>query len=842
MKVFQQLFLLMMFTLAQTKELEKVTLQFHWKNQFEFAGFFMAKELGFYKDVGLDVDLVEFELGTDIVKDVLEAKSTFGINYSNLILEKANSKNIVLLSAIFQSSPHVLISLKSSGIRSIKDFKNKKIMINTNATGSSVFTSMLQANGLSKDDITRVEHTFDIQDLIDGKTDLFSGYSSNEPYALVEKGIEYDIWDPKEYGFDFYDLILFTSAKELKDHPQRVEAFRSASLKGWEYALSHIDESVKVILKKYNTQNRTYGALLFEANIEKELAYLNTTELGLIEKDRVKSIYGVYNLMGLTKNRIDYDEFIYKVTKQAFLTKKEREYLKKKKFISICVDPDWMPFEKIENGKHIGISQELIQLVSNIIDTPVKLVQTSSWSESITKAKSRECDIFSLASKTDLRSEFMDFSSAYIVTPIVIATKIGVPFIDSLAQVSHKKLGVVKGYSLHEELKKDYPNINLVEVESIHDGLRKVENGEIWGYLDNSIVINYNIQTNHLGTVAISGKFDHSVELAIASRSDEPILAIVLNKAIQQISEKEKQNILDRWVKIDFAEIVDYTIAIYVGLLMLGVIIFLFYREFILSRLNRQLNILVDKKTKDLQEINEKLDEKVRERTNELLTQKSKMQNMGEMVGNIAHQWRQPLSVVNLCLGILKHKRLQNRLSEDEFKKQIANIQSSTLYMSQTIEDFLTYFRPNKIKEKFNVNEAVNKALSIVNNLLYKSAIKVNVDVDKSYTIDGFKDEYVQVVISIISNSIAILESKKLKKIDISATRTNKIVLSISDTGGGIDEKIIDRIFEPYFTTKHQSEGTGLGLYIAKMIIENNMEGKIDVQNTKDGALFTIKS
>jgi polar amino acid transport system substrate-binding protein len=219
-------------------ELEKVSLQLQWKHQFEFAGFYIAKEKGYYEDVGLDVDIKEFDNNVHLIDSVLKSDNAFAIGYPSVVLEKATSSSIVLLSAILQSSPHVLVSLKSSGIHSIHDFINKRIMIDEHATKSAEFISMLHSQNVSFSQMKIQKPTFDVQSLIKKETDIGSYYSSNELYALDKQGIAYDVWDPKDYGFDFYNDILFTSQETLKKSPQLVENFRIASLKGWDYAFS----------------------------------------------------------------------------------------------------------------------------------------------------------------------------------------------------------------------------------------------------------------------------------------------------------------------------------------------------------------------------------------------------------------------------------------------------------------------------------------------------------------------------------------------------------------------------------------------------------------------------
>jgi len=233
--------------------------------------------------------------------------------------------------------------------------------------------------------------------------------------------------------------------------------------------------------------------------------------------------------------------------------------------------------------------------------------------------------------------------------------------------------------------------------------------------------------------------------------------------------------------------------------------------------------------------------EKEQAKSQLLLLQKSKMADMGEMIANIAHQWRQPLAIIGVSTGILRERKLINRLSNNDFEEELSHIDANVTHMSQTIKDFSTYFRPNKMKEAFFISEVVDKSLLIIGNTLVKNEIKIQIIVNKEYKIFGFKEEFVQVLISIISNAMDALENKNKKMIKITSREyQNKIILEIEDNAGGIKNELLSKIFDPYFTTKHQSQGTGLGLYISKIIIENSMDGTLNVQNTQIGAKFTI--
>jgi C4-dicarboxylate-specific signal transduction histidine kinase len=195
-------------------------------------------------------------------------------------------------------------------------------------------------------------------------------------------------------------------------------------------------------------------------------------------------------------------------------------------------------------------------------------------------------------------------------------------------------------------------------------------------------------------------------------------------------------------------------------------------------------------------------------------------------------------------VGILKEKNKQDLIQKSDLEDKLQKMEKRIVYMSKTIEDFMSYYNPNKEKSVFALYEALNHALDIVPFDINSENVTISVKGDFDIKIYALMNEYVQVVVSILTNISDTLTQRELLhvKIDIELKRDRGMaVLSISDSAGGIDEEILSKIFDPYFTTKHQSIGTGLGLYIAKMIIENNMGGSLSAKNHKDGALFLIK-
>ena len=254
-----------------------------------------------------------------------------------------------------------------------------------------------------------------------------------------------------------------------------------------------------------------------------------------------------------------------------------------------------------------------------------------------------------------------------------------------------------------------------------------------------------------------------------------------------------------------------------------------------------------DKYNRELLNTIEELKEKektIQERDRQLFEQ-SKRAEMGEMIENIAHQWRQPLAIVNTIVAIMKEKNSAKRLSTEEISDKLQKIETRVLYMSDTIEDFMNYYRPNKDVTTFKIIDALHRALEIVTLNDSNRHIKLHIDADESLHVEGLQNEFIQVIVSILSNIYDLLVERSLKSITIDiiiAKDGDNSILSINDNAGGVDVKNLSKIFNPYFTTKHQSMGTGLGLYIAKMIVEETMHGTLDVKNSNDGAIFTIRT
>jgi signal transduction histidine kinase len=243
------------------------------------------------------------------------------------------------------------------------------------------------------------------------------------------------------------------------------------------------------------------------------------------------------------------------------------------------------------------------------------------------------------------------------------------------------------------------------------------------------------------------------------------------------------------------------------------------------------------------QKLSIKILSKEKVKQNDLLIQNSKMAAMGEMIANIAHQWRQPLSVVSYNTINLQRKLRKNKVDESFLNNYILKINSAVENMQTTIEDFSTFFNPSRTKEEFEISQILNETIDMIDKSLQDNSILISFNSSTKYFYTGYKNELKQVMLNILSNAKDAIEENNITngQIEINIKQELKdIHITIKDNGGGIPSDILDRVFEPYFTTKFKKDGTGIGLYMCKMIIEDHFNGNIAFENIANGVICTL--
>lgn len=718
---------------------EKVTLQLSWLHQFQFAGYYMAKELGFYRDVGIDLEIKEFKYGLDVSSVIEEDVADFAIGRSSLLIDKFNGKDVVALGAIFQNSPLMLLVTKESNINTIKDLKNKNVMITSDAQGTASISAMLTSKGISFDDITIQKHSFNLQDLISGKTDAMASYISNEPIKLSEKNIEYKIFHPKNYGFRFYDDILFTSSSYISQNPQRTKDFYEATIKGWEYAFTHIGETSEVIFRDYNSQNKSKIQLVKEGEALKELAYdSKDKEIGYLDKDLLEKIVDIYKVMGYINKDINLDEFIYKENNhhvyEIKLTKVEIVYI------------------------------TVISALAGLILIMLTLYISSKNKWFLTQ-KDLEKEVEKGRKELAIKKEYIEYQYATL---------------DSIINSSNAFI------SIKDE------NLNYVLCNNCFLGFLNKKREEIIGK-NNQDIFNKNLakQLDKIDNEIISNNKEQSRTVWMTSDYDDK--KILVHSFAQPFEyEKGKK----------------------------GVLIY-------------AMDITEQKRIED---------ERLKNQT--LMLRQNKILALSTLLNNMAHQWRQPLCGASMSISSIKLAyELEHEINQEELIQNIDSALSQMQYLSTTLDNLSQFLNFDKSHfNNTNIKKIFEEFIALIGVRLENKGIKTYCEID-SIQCNTNASLLIQSLVNIIENSMDAFENKAIinenRVIFISARKEkDAMVIKIKDSAGGIDKEIYHQIFEPYSTTKHQSVGIGLSLYITYHIIVEQFEGSIYAENVN----YTIEN
>lgn len=278
------------------------------------------------------------------------------------------------------------------------------------------------------------------------------------------------------------------------------------------------------------------------------------------------------------------------------------------------------------------------------------------------------------------------------------------------------------------------------------------------------------------------------------------------------------------------------------------------------KKLHNTLEQKVEEKTKELIELNNYLEIKISKEVAQnrkkdiIMFQQARLASLGEMLNNIAHQWRQPLGSIIMIIQSFQTKMLKGKLTEDFVDEKVNDALLLANNMSNTLEDFKNFFSPNKTKNQFNLSECIEHSIELSKYLLTKENIQIELTIKDEIKLNTYYNELSHVFLNIISNSKDALlsninENDRIIKIIVTKVK-NRAIINMIDNGGGISKDIVPKIFEPYYTTKYKSAGTGIGLYMSKQIIEKHMNGTISYKNINhkikndksyDCSLFTIK-
>jgi len=531
---------------SSTKDLEKVTIQFKWLHQFQFAGYYAAREKGFYAQEGLDVHFNERIPTQSHIDSVLQGKAQYGLDDTTLFLERAKGKPVILLAQIFQHSPLVLLARKDSGIISPFEMINKKVMFDVK--DASLNDLFLETLG-SLDRIDQVPHSMNYDDLIEGRVDVISAYLTDQPYYLKQKGFRFNIINPQSYGIDFYGDNLFTTETEVRNHPERVAKMVRATLKGWEYALQNKSEIIDLIINQYNPEaDRKH--LEFEAKITEMMIMPDLIPLGHVSPKRFDKIAQTYARLGLTKQVSIPQGFLYQSQRapQVQLTPQARTWLNEHSQI-ILGSFDFPPLTmKNEDGTFSGAGVEFLNLLNQRLGTQFTFQFSDSISEMQEKVEQDKlAGFFPSVPNLKERSPHYLFSDSIAGSDTFLFTRVDDDFkMESIAQLNGKTIGFLKGVVYLKELLETHPSINAVPYSDPSQLLAGLLAGQI-----DAVVGNVNLQYE-AGHSAIQIKLAQlpleRTQIVYTIRKDWPELVTIINKGLATITPAERSKIMSRWM------------------------------------------------------------------------------------------------------------------------------------------------------------------------------------------------------------------------------------------------------------------------------------------------------
>lgn len=535
---------------AGSVALEGVSLQLKFFHQFQFAGYYAAQAKGFYAEEGLDVQIYQRKPGEDYIRQILDGKSDYGIGDSGIVAHYARGEAVVALAAIFQHDALVLFSKQSSGIISPYEMAGKKIMYDTVGENNAPVRALLAEAGLNESLYIPIMETFNTEDLIQGNVDVMSGYLTDKPYEFEQRGIKVNIINPQNYGIDFYGDMLFTSQKELLQHPGRAERFRRASLKGWQYALDHPEEIIQLISERYPSK-LSQAQLQFEAAETRKLILPDSVPLGQIAADRLRRVAQIYANLNLAPRISDAQlkDFIYTPNSGLDLTEAERTWLSRHQTLRVGIDHDFPPYEWIDQQEnYVGMAADYLRLIERKLGIRFQIVKDKAWPEILEMAKQGELDMLAAAVQTPDRQQYLDFSAPYVSAPAVIIADDRLGYLGSPKLLAGRQVSVVKGYFVQELLARDYPDIETISCNSVEDALSLLTKGKVDAYIGDAASANYTMKQLGLMNLRFAGQSGYLSETRFAVSKNHPELLSILQKAQAAIPEAQRESIVNRWM------------------------------------------------------------------------------------------------------------------------------------------------------------------------------------------------------------------------------------------------------------------------------------------------------
>ncbi|BEP28682.1 ABC transporter substrate-binding protein [Helicovermis profundi] len=777
---------------------KKVILQLRWENQFQFAGYYTALWNGYYSDEGIDVNIKSgFDDDGNVLlapDEVNKGNADFGVGAVDILFAIDKGEELSIVSTIFQKSAVAYYMLDNTKFNSVYDFKKLHVARRKNDLLDIELKAMLLSEGFSFDtnELLPEKTILTFEDLLEKKYDVIPEYLGKVIYQARKKGYKVKEIKPIDYGIDFYGDSLFTSKQLAENDPDLVEKFRKATIKGWEYALKNPEEISRKIVEHFYSKDKDkrqqYEYNIFQAKEIQKLSLYPIVQTGNINVHRWNQMSLILNKLKLISSPIEVNNYIFD-----YRTMQEKKNIKIAKYY-----------------KDTTILLLIIFIILYILFVTRK---NKNLKNEIIYRKSVE-------EKINLNNERYQllFNSAFL----------GITLTDVAGNILsvNKKWIEMTGYSEYELIKSNI--FDIIAKDNSKDNNVKFES------LKNALVKSIEVERCYIrkdgkkfwGKLFMSSMVD-------PESKDQVFLGMILDITYKKLEKKAVKRAENRFRKIinDVAlEIKDENLNNF------------FDNEYEIYDKKEKLSFKLENINIELERLFKKeLDENKKKEI--ILLYQARLAAMGEMVANIAHQWRQPLNNLGIILSNLEDSFKYNELDKEEMDSYIKSSKTLIQKMSETIDVFRNFLKPKTIDKEFYVCSTISSVLLMLKNSLefYNISLVLNCSEFISLTCD--KNYFEQALFNLLNNSIDSLSDTNidLKRIEIKVKEDGEnIILTIEDNGVGIEKNCVNKIFEPYFSTKKTDKGTGLGLYIVKNIIEGQMKGEVNLLGYENGAKFSI--
>ena len=823
--------------------LTPVSLQLKWSHSFQFAGYYAAKKLGYYENAGLNVDIHEFNFNKKVINQVTSGEADFGIGDATILSEFVNGQPVVALAAIFQENPLVLLSKQSSGITKPTDLIGKTVMFDSEGVGGIAISAMLSQQRLQPNSYNYLQHDYDFYKLINDDVDAFSGYLT-DPLYWSDNVPNLNIINPQDYGVNFYSDILYTSQELFKLQPEIITKFKAASLKGWQYAVTHQDEIIQLIKQDYQS-NRTQQQLLFEAQQTIKLMNYPIVEIGHMHQQRWEKIANTLKQQQMIHKEVDFQSFLHKEEENSYL-----QFVFPLIFLVLFLI-GWL-YKKYHQNQHL-----LHSLQNEVVKEKKMARQLAEKSQQLVFQQTA-LDEHSIVSITDVKGKITYVNDKF--------EQVSQYKSEELLGKSHRILQsnfhsrefftamwttIANGKTWHGEIK-----------NKAKDGSHYWVSSTIVPYLDEQgkpvqyIAIRTDItkvkQSNDRLNLTLGATGDAVWDWDISTGSFivTPVYETMLGYDIGELPPH-----IDTWKNSvhpdDLSRVTGELNDYFDGKSDS------YHAEIRLRcKDNSWKWVLCRGKVIDQDSSGAPLtmtglhtDISLRKSLeSELVLQKDQADQANkaksEFLSSMSHELRTPLNAI-LGFAQLLESDEDEPLSEEQ-SENMGYILSSGQHLLNLINDVLelSTIEAGKLElsiEPLSLNDSMTESLSLLRPLANNENIKIRVASDLAVTVNADYTKLKQVIINLITNAIKYNKKDGSVTIEWSITAQNTVKVSISDTGIGISKANKNKVFGAFNRLGQEVstiEGTGIGLVVTKDLIQM-MEGTIGFESIEgEGSTF----